>query len=140
MQDLLLFIQHHSLLSALLAVIVLFLIILEFMKLKSGTLQLTPAQVTQLINHDNAAVIDIRSQDAYKAGHIIGAISIPLQELQQNNKKIAKFKSQPIVLVCANGHESQRAATTLAQQGLQAQILAGGIRAWSSADMPLVKG
>lgn len=140
MQNILVFMQNHMALSAALVAITLLLIVLEFIKLRRGAQQLTPAEAVQLFNHQNAAIIDVRSADLFSSGHIVDAISIPLSDLTHQPQKADKFKSRPIVLVCATGQESQRAASVLKAQGLNAQVLAGGLQAWRSADMPLVKG
>lgn len=139
MQDFFLFIQNHWILSTAFVVVVVLLVILEFIKLRSSASQLSPLQATQLINHQNAVVIDIRAHDVFSAGHIIGAHSIPANELTKN-KKIEKFKSQPLIIVCNTGQESARIAETLNQQGYNAKVLANGIRSWREADMPLIKG
>ncbi len=141
MQDIVFFMQHHLALVALFAFVLILLFVLEFIKLKRGANKLTPAQTTQLINHNNAVVVDVRTQDAFLSGHIVNAISLPLSELNNKIKKIEKFKMQPIVVVCGTGIDAAKAAGLLTQQGfLQTQILAGGIRAWRDAELPLVKG
>jgi rhodanese-related sulfurtransferase len=139
MQDIVLFVQHHWALNLILAIVVLALIIVEFINQKTSPRQLSPGQTTLLINHGNAAIADLRSTDVYKNGHIINSISLPLPELKEKTGKLQKFKSQPIVLVCASGVESLRASQILLTQGFDVRILAGGIRAWIDADMPLVK-
>jgi rhodanese-related sulfurtransferase len=140
MQDILLFINHHLPLFAALAIILVVLILLEFIKLKRGAIRLTPARLIQLMNHHKAVVIDIRSLDGFKTGHITNAISIPLSDLKNKMKTFEKFKSQPIVIVCATGADSPKAAVLLMQHGIQTQLLNGGMRAWRDAEMPLVKG
>lgn len=139
MQNILAFTHNHGLLVLALVGVLFTLIILEFIKQKRSATRLSPTQVTQMINHSNACILDIRTPEAYAAGHIIGAISIPLKDLSERYRKLEKFKSQPIVIVCANGIESSKAATLLAPQGFQIYLLAGGLRAWNEADMPLVK-
>lgn len=139
MQDVIVFVQHHWLLSLSIVIILVLLMILEFIKQRRNMLQLSPSQLVQRINHENAQVVDIRSADAYQKGHIIDAISIPIEELSTKLKKIEKFKSRPIVIVCGTGNESGKAAESLKNQGFNTYILAGGIRAWQTADMPLIK-
>ena len=63
-----------------------------------------------------------------------------LSDLKTKIKKIEKFKSQPIVIICATGADSPAAASLLAEQGFQTCMLNGGIRAWREAEMPLIKG
>lgn len=140
MQDIILFMQQHWTLSLGLIVVLVLLILLEFIKQQHGAKNLTPAQATQLINRENAQVIDVRDADAYLKSHIIGAISLPLKDVEEKYKKIEKFKNQPIIIACGTGAESQRAATLLTQKGFNVQILGGGLRAWREADLPVVKG
>ena len=140
MHDIILFIQHHMLLSMALAATLVLLIILEFIKIKKGARTLSPSQAIQYINHHKAAVIDIRSYETYLTGHIINSISLPLNEINNKLKKIEKFKTQPLIIACATGSESQRAEKLLTEKGFTSLILSGGIRAWREADMPLLKG
>ena len=139
MQDIFSFLQHHLGLSLALAFVLILLIVLEFLKQKKSANALTPAQAVQLINHQNAVVVDIRPTDAYAAGHIIDAVSAPLKELEEKQNKIEKFKSQPLILVCAMGVESQRAYTLLQLKGFNVHVLGGGLRAWREASMPVTK-
>lgn len=140
MQDIFLFIQHHPVLSVAFVVVLLALMILEFIKLRRGTQEITPQQAIFLINHENAAVVDVRSLDVFITGHIVDAISLPLSELETKQKKLEKFKSKPIVIVCATGIESSTAAAMLIKHGFDARVLAGGLRRWKEADLPLIKG
>lgn len=140
MQDIILFMQHHLVLVATFALVLILLFILEFIKLKRGANRLTPAEAVRLINHEKAVIVDVRSYEAYLTGHIVNAISLPLSEINGKIKKIEKFKSQPIVVVCGTGTEASRAALLLTQQGFQAQVLSGGLNAWRDAEMPLIKG
>ena len=140
MQDISTFIQHHPMLILGLAIILIALVIVEFIKQKRNANRISPTQATQLMNHSDAAIIDIRSSDAFLNGHIVNAVSLPSNELPNKTKQLEKFKSRPIVIVCSAGLESPRIASSLMQQGFNAQALAGGMRAWIEAEMPLVKG
>jgi rhodanese-related sulfurtransferase len=52
-----------------------------------------------------------------------------------------KYKTKPVILVCARGLQSVVVATQLRSKGFtQPMILAGGITAWQAAGLPLVKG
>jgi rhodanese-related sulfurtransferase len=139
MQDLSLFIQSHWTLSLLLGVLLLLLFVVELIRLKRAAQQLSPLQLIQLINHQNAAVIDLRPTAAFAKGHIIGALSLPLPEFKENAKKIDKMKARPVVLVCAKGLDSPKIASLLKNQGFTVHLLKGGIQNWIGADMPLSK-
>jgi rhodanese-related sulfurtransferase len=140
MQDILQFIQHQKLLVAALLVVLILLIILEFIRQRRGGRGISPQLATKMINHRNAVVLDIRPNEAFVAGHIVGAVSLPLSELNTKLKKLDRFKSHPIIVTCPDGVQSNRAITMLQNQGFQVSFLAGGIRAWREAELPLVKG
>jgi rhodanese-related sulfurtransferase len=140
MQNILLFIQQHTMLVAGGVGVLLLLMIIEFVRLKRGNAQLSPAEATNLINHRDAVVIDIRHADVFEKGHIVDSVSIPFKDLKDKNKKLEKYKSQPLIIVCTTGNESPQAAEYLTKNGYSAFVMAGGIRAWQMADMPLVKG
>src|SRR5579862_444794 len=139
MQEITTFLGQHSGLTLALAMIALFLVVVEFMRLKRKTASLSALQVTQMINHDQAVIIDIRSSDVYKKGHIIDAVSISANELSETPKKLDKYKSKPIIVVCNAGLESQKLAAQLLKQGYNAFALSGGMRAWNAANMPFVR-
>jgi rhodanese-related sulfurtransferase len=139
MQDTFLFLQNHWMLSTAFVVVLVLLILIEYIRHQRGAKRIGPSQVVQLMNHQEAVLIDIRSNPVFTTGHIVGSISIPMSELDDKRKKLDKYKSKPIILVCATGLESPRAATLLAKYGIAPLILAGGIRGWRDADMPLVK-
>lgn len=140
MHDLILFLQNHMPLTAALIVVLLVLFVLELIRLQHKAAQLSPAEVTRLINRQDAAVVDIRSQEAFSSGHIVDAISVPLSDLKSKPAKLEKLRSRPVILVCNAGLEATTAAATLKQQGYNVHVLGGGIQAWRRADLPLVKG
>jgi rhodanese-related sulfurtransferase len=139
MQEVFSFLQHHlALLTAFIAILIL-LAIFEYIKSKKSAACLSPVVATQMINHQNAVVLDIRNREAYAAGHIVNAISIPITELETHYKKLEPSKKQPIIVLCGTGQESPRAAELLTKNGFNTFILAGGIRGWKEAEMPLIK-
>jgi rhodanese-related sulfurtransferase len=141
MQDIWVFLQHHLLMTIASVIILLLLIIVEFLKNRKATTDLSPLEAIQLINHENATIVDIRSSDAYASGHILGSISIPSRDLNDKIKKIEKFKVQPVILVCAMGKESHQAMQTLTNKGFtRVYSLHGGIQTWKTNEMPLTKG
>jgi len=140
MQEIITFMQQHWTLSVALAIVLVLLIIVELLKQKSsGGLYLSSARVTHFINHQNAIIVDLRNAEAFASGHIVGAISLPMDEIKDKLKKIEKFKSQPIILVCATGGDSQRTAPILLKNGYLVHILTGGLKTWKMDQLPLVK-
>lgn len=139
MQDITTFIALHPGLSLATLVVFVLILIVELIRARRKSTSLTPAQVTQMINHQHAVVIDTRPTDIYRKGHIIDAVSMMPEEIKNNAKKLEKFKSRPIILVCGSGVESQKLATILQKLGYNVTSLNGGIRSWTEAQMPLIK-
>lgn len=95
---------------------------------------------TQLINHKNALVLDVREDSEYESGHVLNATHIPLGKLNERIGELEKYKDQPIVVVCRSGNRSCSASALLGKQGFtQAYNLAGGLMAWQKAKLPLEK-
>ncbi|MBV8802514.1 MAG: rhodanese-like domain-containing protein [Gammaproteobacteria bacterium] len=139
MKELILFLQNHQMLSIALIIILILLFIVEWFRTKLNARRISPRETTHMMNHEDAIIVDIRNADAFHNGHIIGAISLPFPDLEKQYKKLEKNIKKPIIIVCATGLESPRAAQFLSKHGYHTLIQAGGIRAWIEADMPLVK-
>lgn len=138
MQEISVFITNHPYLSAATLIVLIFVTIVEFMRARRNVLSISPAQVTQLINRENAVVIDIRQTETWRKSHIIDALSMNTKEIIENPKKLEKFKARPVVIVANTGAESQKLSALLLKNGYNAFSLNGGMRAWSEAQMPLV--
>lgn len=107
----------------------------------SGIRRVGPAQLTALINRDNALVVDIRAVADFDKGHIAGSKNVQLSQFDPENKQLAPAKALPVVLVCKLGQSAQGAAKRLRKAGFSnVSVLEGGVQAWQSADLPLVKG
>ena len=100
----------------------------------------TPGEAVQLINREKAVVVDVCEPAEYAAGHVGGARNIPLGELEQKLPAAVKNKAVPLVLVCASGARSGRAVGIARKLGYEkAESLAGGLKAWRAADLPIEK-
>ncbi|MDO5623319.1 MAG: rhodanese-like domain-containing protein [Pseudomonadota bacterium] len=105
-----------------------------------GGAGLTPAAAVQLINREKAVVIDVCDPTEYAQGHVTGAKSIPLAELEARLPGAVKNKATPLVLVCASGMRSGRAVGLARKLGYDnAQSLAGGMKSWRDANLPVEK-
>lgn len=81
-------------------------------------------------------VLDVRRPGEWKAGHIAGALHVPLSELPARAAELDR--SRPIHIVCASGYRSSIATSLLAQQGFAHVVnIVGGMSAWSSARLPI---
>ncbi|GAB2523069.1 MAG: rhodanese-like domain-containing protein [Giesbergeria sp.] len=108
--------------------------------LKGAAGGLTVANAVQLINREKAVLIDVCGADEYAAGHAGGSKSVPLGELEARLPSVVKNKAVPVVMVCASGGRATRAAAMARKLGYEnAQVLAGGLKAWKDAGMPVEK-
>ena len=109
--------------------------------LKAGaTGGLSAAMAVQLINREKAVVIDVCGTDEYASGHIVGAKNVPLSDLETRLPSVVKNKALPLVMVCASGARAQRAVAVAQKLGYaNAQVLNGGLKAWTAAGMPVEK-
>jgi rhodanese-related sulfurtransferase len=105
-----------------------------------GYSSVTPAQSTQMINRDDALILDVRENNEYSEGHIINSLHIPLSGLKTRIKDLEKHKSKKVIIACRSGHRSSQACANLKKQGFEQVFnLSGGVMAWESANLPLVK-
>ncbi len=139
--DLIAFAGRHPLLSLALAGITLALVYNEIAGRLSGVRRLGPAQLTALINRDNALVVDVRPLAEFEKGHIAGSKNVQMSQFDPENRSLAPAKALPVVLVCKVGQTADAAAKRLRKAGFASvNVLEGGIQAWQAADLPLVKG
>ena len=99
-------------------------------------------QLTHLMNRENGVVVDIRSKDEFKQGHITDALHILPSDIKAGNfGSLENRKSDPIIVVCKTGQTAQESANLLAKAGFEnVSLLKNGLIAWSEANLPLVRG
>jgi rhodanese-related sulfurtransferase len=101
----------------------------------------SPAEATQLINREDAYIVDVREADEYAVGHLPEAKNIPASKLIERIGELEKFKDKPIILCCAAGMRSGMACAELKKQGFEKPYnLTGGVDAWVGAGYPIKKG
>ncbi len=102
--------------------------------------KLTPLQATQVMNQGKTLILDVRTAEEFAAGHIREAKSIPLKELPSRIAELEKFKTRPVLVVCAKGLRSAKATAQLNKAGYtEAATLLGGLDAWQSQGLPVIK-
>ncbi len=73
-------------------------------------------------------VIDVRSEEEYKAGHVKFAIHMPVETIGDNLSAIEDWKDKPVVLVCNSGKKSGEAADILVENGFTDVTNAEGVK------------
>lgn len=106
----------------------------------SGALSADTTRTVQLINHQDALILDVREANEFAGGHIANARHIPLGQLATSLKPLEKHKDKTIVVNCQSGTRSAMACGVLRKNGFsQVYNLKGGIKAWQQAGLPVVK-
>lgn len=97
-------------------------------------------QATQLMNQGKALLLDVRDGAAFAAAHLRDARNIPLAELPKRLGEIDKFKAKAVIVICASGSASARAARQLRAAGFtNVASLSGGLTGWQAQGLPVAR-
>lgn len=141
MERLIEFAGNHTLLVGLFVAIVVLLVGSEVARWLRKYREVSPTGATQLINREDAVVLDVRSASEFQDGHIAGARNVPADALEQHRAQLEKLANRPVVVCCMAGPRSNKVAGWLTANGFEhVYLLSGGVRAWQSENLPLVKG
>lgn len=98
----------------------------------------TPREVFDLVNQDSVQLIDVRSHGEYLAGHVPGALNVPLEQIEARLDDV--HNEREVILICQSGNRAQMACELIAHAGKDLTILEGGTSAWQEAGFPVVAG
>lgn len=106
----------------------------------AGGASINTLEATQLINRQDALIVDVRSEDEFERGHILNARNVPVPQIEKRLGDFARHKAKPIILTCESGSRCGPPAAVLRREGFsQVFILSGGIAAWQQAGLPVEK-
>ena len=134
------FVQDNLLLIAV-AVVSGAMLLWPYVRRVGGGPSVSAMQATQLINREDALVLDVREPGEFGAGHILGAKNVPASRIESSGAEIAaKRKDKPVIVYCDTGNRAQKAAAALRSQGFSRVVsLSGGLGAWQQAGLPVEK-
>lgn len=108
--------------------------------MRRGGRSVSAQQLVDLVNRENALVLDVRDRKEYEAGHIVHAVNIPFASLNGRLDELKKHKERAIVIACKMGQHSGTAGTLLRKNGFQNVVrLTGGLAEWRNQSLPVVK-
>ncbi|MFI1762520.1 rhodanese-like domain-containing protein [Streptomyces sp. NPDC020800] len=87
---------------------------------------------------EGAVLLDVREIAEWEAGHVPGAVHLPLSLLSAGAGLPAPAQARPLVVICRSGNRSRQAAELLAARGADAVDVIGGMRDWAGAGLPVV--
>ena len=85
---------------------------------------------------DGAVLLDVREDDEWSAGHAPDARHLPMSQLTGRLDEVPP--ADPLYVICRSGARSARVVAFLAQQGVQAVNVTGGMQSWAAAGRPMV--
>ena len=92
-----------------------------------------------LENDDNVTLLDVRTIQEYKSGHLRDATLIPLQQLSDNLGMLKHVKNKKIIVYCRTGSRSVSASRILEENGFTPLNVKGGIIQLIGAKAELTK-
>ncbi|EMP55231.1 rhodanese domain-containing protein [Marinobacter santoriniensis NKSG1] len=131
------FVVNHYILASL---FVAFLLAIFALETRRGGSKVSAQAAVNLINRDEAVVVDIRDRKDFGTGRITGSVNIPLNSLKSRASELNRFKEKQIIIADKMGQHSSMAVKQLNAEGFSNVVrLSGGISEWKDANLPLVK-
>ena len=84
---------------------------------------------------DEVQILDVRESEEWAAGHIDGALHLPMDQVPRRIDEVDRRR--PVVAVCRSGRRSDKVAEYLRGQGIPAENMSGGLERWADEGLPL---
>lgn len=92
---------------------------------------ITPDEFKEMMDNDEDFIlVDVRTQEEYDEGHIIGSILIPVDVIKDQAEQILTDKESKIIIYCRTGNRFQTAGEILKDLGYKNIYDLGGIVDW----------
>ncbi|MGC6769223.1 rhodanese-like domain-containing protein [Enterococcus sp. LJL51] len=82
----------------------------------------------QLLKQQSLTILDVRELDEFEAGHIEGAVHLPLSSFPEGVSELKQ--EQEYYIICHSGSRSQMACSYLGGEGFTTTNVMGGMSAW----------
>jgi rhodanese-related sulfurtransferase len=130
---------NHYWLVAAAALMAVLVIVHEFRARTAAFGSVSPTEAVRLVNA-GAVLVDIRTREAFEAGHISGARHVPGAAIADGAQPLERFKEKAVIAYCDSGMTAGAAARHLGRLGFaKAYNLRGGLAAWRQENLPVVK-
>ncbi|AJR01476.1 rhodanese family sulfurtransferase [Hafnia paralvei ATCC 29927] len=142
MQEIMQFVSAHPILSVAWIVLFVAVLVTTFKSRFSKVKEITRGEATLLINKEDAVVVDTRSREDFRKGHLANSLNLTPSDLKNGSfGELDKHKTQPVIVVCANGMSSRESGEHLVKAGFErVYTLKDGIAGWSGENLPLARG
>ncbi len=137
MERLIEYTRNHPWLAGLALLMALIVLAYEWRARSQNYSALQPQEAIRLMNQ-GAQVLDLRSSEAFAAGHIAGARNFSAEQLANAADTLKKYKEKPVIVYCDTGSQGTAAVKRLHGLGFtQVFNLRGGVAAWRAESLPL---
>ena len=137
MEQLFSFIANHPFLVGTFALLLALFIRNETQR---GGRSVSAQQLVDLVNREDAVVLDLRDRKEFDAGHIVDSVNIPYASLESRLNDLEKYRERPLVIACKMGQHAGAAGTMLRKKGFaNVSRLTGGIAEWRNQNLPVVR-
>ena len=92
--------------------------------------KINPAEAIRLLDAHRAQAVDVREPDEYAAGHIPGALLLPLGQLGARAARVLPDRRAALLVYCRTGRRSAEAVQRLAALGYENLYDLGGVLRW----------
>ncbi len=131
------FIGNHYVLLSIFAGLLIAFFITEG---KRGGAAISSTHLVNLVNREDALIVDLRDMKAYGNGHIVGAMNLPYTSFDTRANELDAHKQRPLVLVCKMGQHAGAIGRKLKALGFEdVRRLSGGMAEWTASSLPVVK-
>ena len=99
-------------------------------------------EVHHQLTQGKARLIDVREPDEHRELSIVGAVNIPMGQIDEIVAEVGRHADKTIVIHCRSGMRSMQVCQALIQRGVLSEVhnLTGGITAWDKQGLPVLKG
>ena len=113
-------------------ILVVLLVAVFFMQKNSGSYkQISQDEAKQMMDKGNVIILDVREKDEYDAGHIKGAVLLPVGTINADTAaEVIDSKDSTVLVYCRSGNRSKKASSALAKLGYKNIHEFGGITTW----------
>ncbi|MBG6246196.1 rhodanese-like domain-containing protein [Candidatus Symbiopectobacterium sp. 'North America'] len=142
MQEIMSFVSRHPIMSIAWLALLVAVIVMTVKSKLSNVKEIARGEAIQLINKEEAVIVDLRNRDDFRRGHIANAINLLPNDIKNGSLgELEKHKARPVIVVCVNGISSRESADNLLKAGFErVSVLKDGLSGWSGENLPLVQG
>ena len=105
---------------------------------QSGKIQsLSVNDFEKAIKQKKTQLVDVRTPEEFKSGHIKGALNFDVKNPEFDNQILKLKKKSPVAVYCRSGHRSKIAAQKLSEKGFSVIELDRGFNDWAGQGKPV---